>query len=117
FYRNVLSAAFEIAPDATMEDVWKSVRDFAMPGNGIDGFTRKAVEIAVSGIYDLKQHRDEVLLPILRKWSVFERNDFGPAGELAREELAGYLANLDQQVDRFENRRESLHARLFGPTG
>jgi acyl-[acyl-carrier-protein] desaturase len=115
FYRNVLEAAFEIAPDATMDAVWKSVRDFAMPGHGIDGFTRKAVQIAVSGIYDLKQHRDEVLMPILRKWSVFDRNDFGPEGEKAREELAGYLANLDLQVDRFENRRESLRARLFGP--
>ncbi len=113
FYRNVLAAAFDIAPDATMQAVWDSVRDFAMPGHGIDGFTRKAVQIAVAGIYDLKQHRDEVLWPVLRKWRVFERTDLGPAGEQARQELAAYLAEMDQQVDRFENRREALRARVF----
>jgi len=113
FYRNVMSAAFDVAPDATMEAVWASVRDFAMPGHGIDGFTRKAVQIAVAGIYDIKQHRDEVLLPVLRKWKVFERDDFGPVGEKAREELSAFLADMDEQVDRFENRREALRARVF----
>lgn len=114
FYRNVLEAAFEIAPDDTMVAVMRSVRDFAMPGHGIDGFTRKAVEIAVAGIYDLKQHRDDVIMPVLRKWRVFDRNDFGPVGEAAREELAALLADMDVSVDRFENRREALRKRLFG---
>ena len=114
FYRNVLEAAFELAPDDTMVAVMQSVRDFAMPGHGIEGFTRKAVEIAVAGIYDLKQHRDEVIMPVLRKWRVFDRNDLGPVGEAARIELAELLADMDVNVDRFENRREALRKRLFG---
>ena len=114
FYRNVLEAAFELSPDDTMVAVMQSVRDFAMPGHGIEGFTRKAVEIAVAGIYDLKQHRDEVIMPVLRKWRVFDRNDLGPVGEAARMELAELLADMDVNVDRFENRREALRKRLFG---
>jgi acyl-[acyl-carrier-protein] desaturase len=85
-----------------------------MPGHGIEGFNRKAVEIAVAGIYDLKQHRDEVIMPVLRKWRVFDRNDLGPVGEAARMELAALLADMDVSVDRFENRREALRKRLFG---
>jgi len=112
FYRNLLAAALEIEPDATMVAIMQSVRDFAMPGHGIDGFQRKAVEIAVAGIYDLKQHRDEVLMPVLRKWQIFERNDFGATGEAAREELAQILADMDVNVNRFEDRREALRARL-----
>ena len=112
FYRNLLEAALELQPDATMVAILSSVRDFAMPGHGIDGFQRKAVEIAVAGIYDLKQHRDEVIMPVLRKWKIFERNDFGSVGNAARDELAQLLADMDVSVNRFEERREALRARL-----
>ena len=112
FYRNTYAAALDLAPDLAMRSVTDNVRDFAMPGHGIEGFGRKAVEIAVAGIYDLKQHRDEVIMPVLRKWQIFERNDFGPEGEAAREELAAILADMDVAVDRFEERREALRARL-----
>jgi len=112
FYRNVIDAAFDIAPDQTMVAVTASVRDFAMPGHGIEGFGRKAVEIAVAGIYDLPQHREEVVLPVLRKWRVFERSDFGAVGESAREELAGIMAEMAKSADRFEDKRDALKARL-----
>ena len=112
FYRNTYAAALDLALDLAMRSVTDNVRDFAMPGHGIEGFGSKAVEIAVAGIYDLKQHRDEVIMPVLRKWQIFERNDFGPEGEAAREELAAILADMDVAVDRFEERREALRARL-----
>ncbi len=112
FYRNVLDAAFDLAPDQTMVAVLNSVRDFAMPGHGIEGFGRKAVQIAVAGIYDLRQHREEVVMPVLRKWRVFEREDLGPAGEQAREELAALMADMDVQASRFEEKRDALAARL-----
>lgn len=117
FYRNVLDAAFELAPDETMVAVLASVRDFAMPGHGIEGFGRKAVEIAVAGIYDLRQHREEVVMPILRKWRVFERTDLGPAGEQAREELAALMSGMDVQAARFEEKRDALKARLAARSG
>jgi acyl-[acyl-carrier-protein] desaturase len=112
FYRNVIDAAFDIAPDETMEAVWHSVRDFAMPGHGIDGFARKSVQIAVAGIYDLRQHRDEVVMPVLRKWRVFDRQDLGAAGDRAREELADFMADMDIAASRFEEKRDALRARL-----
>jgi acyl-[acyl-carrier-protein] desaturase len=112
FYRNVIEAAFEVAPDQTMNAVLGSVRDFAMPGHGIEGFGRKAVEIAVAGIYDLRQHRDEVVMPVLRKWRVFEREDFDAEGEAARDSLAALLADMDSQATRFEEKRDALRARM-----
>ncbi len=112
FYRNVIEAAFELAPDQTMVAVTASVRDFAMPGHGIEGFGRKAVQIAVAGIYDLRQHRDEVVMPVLRKWRVFEREDFGAVGEQAREELAQFMENMEVSASRFEEKRDALRARL-----
>jgi acyl-[acyl-carrier-protein] desaturase len=112
FYRNVIEAAFEIAPDQTMVAVLGSVRDFAMPGHSIEGFGRMAVQIAVEGIYDLRQHREEVVMPVLRKWRVFEREDFGATGEAARAELALLMGDMESQATRFEEKRDALKARL-----
>ena len=112
FYRNVIDAAFDIVPDETMQAVWASVRDFAMPGHGIEGFARKSVQIAVAGIYDLRQHHDEVIMPVLRKWRVFEREDFGAAGQQARDELAAFMIDMEASASRFEEKRDALKARL-----
>jgi acyl-[acyl-carrier-protein] desaturase len=59
FYRNVLQAALELAPDETMRAICDVVSTFQMPGNTIEGFTRRSVQIAMASIYDLRIHRDE----------------------------------------------------------
>jgi acyl-[acyl-carrier-protein] desaturase len=43
---------------------------------------------------------------------VFERTDFGPEGEKAREELAQFLAGLDEQATKFVDNRERMRARI-----
>jgi len=45
---------------------------FDMPGVGIAGFTRKALQMARAGIYDLRIHHDEILWPLLRHWDLFD---------------------------------------------
>ncbi|MFZ0322641.1 MAG: acyl-ACP desaturase [Actinomycetes bacterium] len=114
FYRNVMAAALDVAPDPSMRAITDMVVNFAMPGHGIPGFQRKAVEIAVAGIYDLRQHLDEVVAPVLRAWRIMERDDFGPEGEAARDELTSYIEQLEVSAARFEVRRATLAARLFG---
>ncbi|GAA1592161.1 acyl-ACP desaturase [Actinoplanes couchii] len=105
FYRNILTAAFELAPNQAMRAVANVTADFQMPGANIEGFGRKAVLIALAGIYDLRQHRDEVLQPVLRQWNVWDRTDLSGDGEKAREELAAHMAELETQASRFEERR------------
>ena len=111
FYRNVMGAAFEIDPDAAMEAVLDTVENFSMPGNEVEGFTRRSLTIALAGIYDLRIHHDEVLATVLRAWDVWDRTDLGPAGEAARERLAAFLAGLDADATRFEERRAERAAR------
>ena len=77
---------------------------FQMPGAGIPGFVRKAAQIAKAGIYDLRVHRDEVLMPILRHWRIFELTNLDAAAEAARTRLAEHLAKLDEAAKRFEER-------------
>ena len=105
FYRNLVAAALDRAPDATMVAIRNEVLDFRMPGQGMPGFARNSVTIAKAGIYDLRLHHDEVLAPVLRFWKIFERCDFGPEGEQAREELAAFMGGLDEQATRFVDKR------------
>lgn len=111
FYRNLLAAAFDQEPDATMEAVRDEVVGFAMPGSTMPNFARSSMMIAKAGIYDLRLHHDDVIMPVLRFWKVFDRTDLGPRGEAARADLAAFLGKLDATAARFVARREEQAAR------
>ena len=104
FYRDVLTAALKLEPSAAVLAIVDEVLRFKMPGAGIPGFVRKAAQIAKAGIYDLKVHRDEVLLPVLRHWKIFELTGLDAAAEEARRRLAEHLERLDESIARFEER-------------
>jgi acyl-[acyl-carrier-protein] desaturase len=111
FYRNLLAAAFELAPDETMRAVTDVVTGFQMPGHTIDGFLRKSVAIANAGIYDLRVHLDDVVNPVLRQWQVFEIDRLDDEGDKAREELSEFLGGLEVAATKFVDRRAERQAR------
>ena len=112
FYRNMLGAAFEREPNLTMQAVRDVALAFQMPGHSIEGFTRKSVQIANAGIYDLRQHRDQVLVPVLRQWRVWDLEGLDAEAEKARTELFEFLDMLDGAATRFEERRDARNARI-----
>ncbi|WP_280330810.1 acyl-ACP desaturase [Nocardia wallacei] len=112
FYRTMCGAALDLVPNQAMEAIDLIVRNFRMPGAGMPNFRRNGVLMAKHGIYDLRQHLEEVLQPVIRHWNILDRNDFGPRGEQARERLADYLSDLETvQVPRFEEHRDRALAR------
>jgi acyl-[acyl-carrier-protein] desaturase len=117
FYRNLAKTALQIAPSATMRAITDEVVGFEMPGAVIPGFTRKAVQIAHAGIYDLRVHHDEVIWPLLRQWGVFELEGLDAEGEQARTELADFLTGLDAQAARFEEKRDRARERAAARAG
>ena len=112
FYRNLLAGALELDPNQTMRAITDVVTTFAMPGTDIAGFQRKAVQMAVAGVYDLRQHKDDVVDPVLRFWKVFEIEGLDAEGEQARTELAEFMEELEKQALRFEDKRDVLKARM-----
>ena len=112
FYRNLLGAALELDPNQTMRAITDVVTTFQMPGTDIPGFQRKAVEMAVAGIYDLRIHRDEVVAPVLRYWKVWDLEGLNETGESARQEIASLMDTLDTQASRFEDKRDTLKSRM-----
>lgn len=107
FYRDILAAAADLEPSATLEAVVEEIISFAMPGTGIPGFRRKAAQMALAGIYDLRIHRDEVVMPLLRRMRIMELEGLTPTAEAARERLAAFLADLEMGAQRMDARRAS----------
>jgi acyl-[acyl-carrier-protein] desaturase len=109
FYRDVSEAGLEIAPNQAMKSLHHVLRFFKMPGYTVPEFRRKAVIIAVGGVYDPRIHLDDVVMPILRKWRIFEREDFTGEAAALRDDLALLVQELEESCDKFE---ESKRRRL-----
>ncbi|MGH3722886.1 MAG: acyl-ACP desaturase [Mycobacterium sp.] len=102
FYRNLVEASLEIAPDQAMRSIHRVLDNFKMPGYTIPGFRRSAVIIATGGVYDPESHLAEVVMPVLRKWRVFERTDLSGEGEALREDIARIVGDLKKTSADFE---------------
>lgn len=113
FYRNTLSAALDMEPNATMRAITDVVTNFDMPGANMPGFGRKSVQIALAGIYDMGQHLNEVIAPVLRAWKVFDRTDLSGDGLKAREDLVAFLEKTGVEAARFDEKREVYFERLI----
>ncbi|MBF6180009.1 acyl-ACP desaturase [Nocardia otitidiscaviarum] len=112
FYRTMCGAALDLVPDQAMQAIDTIVENFRMPGAGMPNFRRNGVLMAKHGVYDLRQHLEEVLMPVVRQWNIFDRNDFGARGEQARERLAAFLEDLETvKIPRFEEQRDRALAR------
>src|SRR5215218_3769103 len=116
FYRDIVAAALQVDPSAAVGATTEEAFGLAMPGMGIQGFTRKGLQMAQAGIYDLRVHRDEVLLPIIRYWGVFELSGLDAAAEDARRRLAEHLEKLDAAATRFEERLAVSKVPRISPT-
>nr|PZN22366.1 MAG: acyl-ACP desaturase [Mycolicibacterium hassiacum] len=114
FYRDVSEAGFGIAPDQAMHSLHRVLRNFKMPGFTVPEFRRKAVIIAVGGVYDPRIHLEDVVMPVLKKWRIFERDDFTGEAARMRDDLAKLVEELEEACEKFEvakQRRAEREAR------
>jgi acyl-[acyl-carrier-protein] desaturase len=107
FYRDLVSAALEIDPSATVIALERQVREFEMPGVGIVDFSDHAAAIAKAGIYDLLSHHEQILVPVvLRHWGVEDVDGLTPEAEQARTELLSFIDRVGRVGRRLAERRE-----------
>jgi acyl-[acyl-carrier-protein] desaturase len=102
FYRELGKAALEIDPSAMMLAINRQVTGFTMPGMD----KAKAIEIAKAGIYDLRIHHDEVVLPVLfTHWKIDKVTGLSQEAEEARDGIANYLQMLEAMAGHYEDKR------------
>ena len=103
FYRDVSEAGLAIAPNQAMKSLHRVLRNFKMPGYTVPEFRRKAVIIAVGGVYDPRIHLEDVVKPVLKKWRIFEREDFTGEAAAMRDDLALLVEEIEEACDKFED--------------
>ena len=106
FYRDVSAAGLDIAPNQAMKSVHRILRNFKMPGFTVPEFRRKAVIIAVGGVYDPRIHLDEVVMPVLKKWRIFERDDFTGEAARMRDDLGLLVKELEEASVKFDESKQ-----------
>ncbi len=106
------SAGFDIAPDQAMKSLHKVLRNFKMPGYTIPDFRRRAVTIASGGVYDPRIHLEDIVMPVLKKWRIFEREDFNGESARMRDDLGVLVTELQEAVDKFEIAKQRREERL-----
>jgi len=106
FYRELTKAALAIDPSAVVMAMARQVMAFSMPGLEIPDFRKKAIQIAKAGIYDLRIHHDQVVLPVLFKhWKLDRLTGLSEEAERTREALMQYLGMLDATAAKYEEKR------------
>ncbi len=105
FYRDLVTAAFQIDPSALVIAVEKQVREFEMPGTGIANFGEHSKAIAKAGIYDLQIHHEQILVPVvLRDWAVGSLEGLTPEAEEARDALVTRIDRIGRAGRRMAER-------------
>ena len=107
FYRDVAGSAIELDPSAMVLAMHRQILGFTMPGFELPGFREKAIRIASAGIYDLRIHHDQVLIPVLKKWRLTELDGLSDEASCARDEIFDFLERLDVNATRFQEKRAS----------
>jgi len=106
FYRDLVSAALELDPSETVRAIANQVCNFEMPGTGIPDFAAHANAIADAGIYDLRSHHDQVLVPVVvRHWALESVEDLDADAERARERALRHIGRIERVARRIESRR------------
>lgn len=106
FYRDVGTGAIERFPSEMVLAIRRQVFAFAMPGLELHSMLERAMRIATAGIYDLRIHHDQVLVPVLLKhWQLTRLTGLTDEAERARDEVVSHLEKLNTDAGRFEDRR------------
>ena len=105
FYRDMTTAALEIAPSLVMPAIERQVREFEMPGTGIPGFRAHAEAIAREGLYNLQQHHEQILQPVVLKWwKVESLQGLTAEAEIARDALLLRIQRIGKAARRLAER-------------
>ena len=102
FYKGVVTEMLEQNPSLVLTSMWRTMRDFEMPGTTIPKFVRRSIGMAKLGIYNLRIHADSVVSPLLREWNIGELTDLTAEASEAQGQLMELPGQLIEAAEQFE---------------
>jgi acyl-[acyl-carrier-protein] desaturase len=94
FYRDLAAAALEIDPSYMVVAIYRQLRSFRMPGQGIPDFVDHERIIAESGIFDAAQYLNQVVTPTLAAWRLEQLEGLDDEAERARVKIGRTVSAL-----------------------
>lgn len=104
FYKGVMQSMIELQPTIALEGIYRTFKNFQMPGVGIPGFLRRSIDIAKAGVYNLRIHHDSIVMPLLRQWGIPELEGLDTTASELQEKLMALPGEIMTKAERFEAR-------------
>lgn len=105
FYRGVTTKMLEQAPNVVLPALNRVLQNFQMPGTGIPGFARRALQMARLGIYNQRIHAENIVDPLVRHWKIDEITDLSTEAAEAQEQIMAISPALITAAEKFEARQ------------
>jgi acyl-[acyl-carrier-protein] desaturase len=104
FYKGVMTEMLRQAPSVALKGIYRTFANFEMPGAVIPNFMRRSFEIAKAGVYNLRVHRDKVIMPLIQQWGIAELADLTSEGRQFQEKIMQLPGLLATRAEKFEAR-------------
>lgn len=104
FYKSVMKAMLDQAPDLVLSGIHNVFENFEMPGVAMPNFLRRSIQVAKAGVYNLRIHHDRVLQPLIKDWGIAELTGLSSAGSELQEKIMALPATVLEKAERFEKR-------------
>lgn len=104
FYKGIMSEMLRIDPSLVLQGIYDAFINFQMPGAGIPRFTRRSIEMAQAGVYNLRIHHDQIIKPLLEQWGIEGLTGLTADAAEYQEKLLTIPQNLARRAERFEAR-------------
>lgn len=104
FYRSIMTEVLKRRPDLALPAIMNQFYSFEMPGLGMSNYEIRRAVIANAGIYGAREHRDLVIMPVLRYWKLENLTGLSPEMEKIRDRILRLEKVLDRMVERQERK-------------
>jgi acyl-[acyl-carrier-protein] desaturase len=104
FYKGVMRAMLDQAPELVLGGIYRVFDNFQMPGVAMPNFLRRSVQVAKAGVYNLRIHHDRVLMPLIKDWNIEGLTGLGPAASELQEKIIELPSKVLRKAEVFEKR-------------
>lgn len=100
FYRSMVKAILEVAPELMLPAISTQLYSFGMPGGVLDDFAERSQIFEKENIFGALAYRDHVVKPILKHWKIDQITGLPPHVEKIQERILKLESVLSRRIDR-----------------
>jgi acyl-[acyl-carrier protein] desaturase len=104
FYKSVMQAMLDKAPELVLGGIHNVFDNFQMPGAAMPNFVRRSIDVAKAGVYNLRIHHDRVVMPLIKDWKIGDITGLNRTAAEWQEKIMSLPDQIMRKAERFEKR-------------